>query len=190
MRVWNSRASLRTSSRKSTRLLGQEVEDDAFAAEDVLDVDNLHAQVQALGEVLATVDLFLGDLLQVLLFADVVGGGQTHHFADALGAEGDLAVGVVAADLIFREPEPTVFVRAQLADQVAKFQALVRFDDEAGRRSGHLGLVVLEQAEIVHAAVADQHEFPLDRFRFRQCRCWRRRCWCRRWCCFRHFRIS
>ena len=112
-------------------------------------------------------DLLLGDLGQMLFLTDVVGRRVPDEPADGLAWEIDLTVGEVIANLLLGELETSLFVRVRGTDEVAQFEPLVGLDDHAGRRHGDVRLVMLEEPEVVHPAVANQHVlFALGRLWF------------------------
>ncbi len=122
---------------KIDAFLGQKIEDDAFTAEEVLDVHQLHLQVALLDELAATGEL--GDLLLVDLEGQLV--VRDRHGAD------DLSTGRLA--------EQCHRPRRRLAQHVAGFLTAVR-----QQNYGVVALAVgfrarLELAEEAHHTVAN-----------------------------------
>ena len=118
-------------------LLGQEIEDEPFAAEEVLDVDEFHLQLAFVDEIVAAIiGRFFAGLAFEELHAILVG-----HRAD------DLALGRLLDELDG--------ARRRLAQDLADFQAALGLDDDV------LAAAILalgagfEVAEEAHDAVTD-----------------------------------
>ena len=63
------------------RLFGGEVVEDAFAAEDVFDVDDFHLEVVAADETAGEVDVLFAVLVELGLFGEVLDGGGAEDAA-------------------------------------------------------------------------------------------------------------
>ncbi len=135
MRVWNCRQVLDQFA-EIDAFLGQEVKDDALAAQQVLDVNEFHLQVAAGDKVAAGIHLAALGLAQLQGGSVLVGQAADNAAMRRLGEQGSGSL-------------------AGLAEHVAGLQPAVAADDDAVAAAKGEVAFRLESAEEAHGAVAN-----------------------------------